>query len=59
MAVGSSEKTEHIVRLLPEGRLCIPKAIRDSLGLAPGDVLEIIEEGQKVILRPRRHNVDI
>jgi AbrB family looped-hinge helix DNA binding protein len=40
------------------GRMVLPKAIRDDLGLKPGDVLDATEEGDAIILRPRaRQNV--
>jgi AbrB family looped-hinge helix DNA binding protein len=36
------------------GRLVLPKAVRDELGLFPGDTLEVTVEGDEVTLRPRR-----
>jgi len=42
------------------GRVVIPKAVREHLGLGPGAVLEI-EEGEKegILLRPRRPEPDL
>lgn len=42
------------------GRVVIPKAIRDQLGLGPGAVLEL-EEGERdgIVLRPRRPEPDL
>lgn len=36
----------------PAGRLVLPKPIRESLKLSPGDELEIELVGNEVILRP-------
>jgi AbrB family looped-hinge helix DNA binding protein len=38
----------------PAGRLVIPKAVRDSLHLAPGDTLELESADEKIVLRPVR-----
>lgn len=42
------------------GRVVIPKAVREHLGLGPGAVLEI-EEGERegILLRPRRPEPDL
>ena len=32
------------------GRLVLPKPLRDELRLAPGDILELIRDGDKIIL---------
>jgi AbrB family looped-hinge helix DNA binding protein len=40
-----------------KGQLTVPKAIRDRLGLAPGDKVEFVEGdggGDRVVLRKRR-----
>lgn len=36
------------------GRIVLPKALRDSLHLTPGDTLELTVEDEQVTLRPRR-----
>ena len=36
------------------GRVVIPKPLRDSLHLGPGDVLQLESEGEAIILRPVR-----
>lgn len=42
------------------GRVVIPKAVRENLGLGPGTVLDI-EEGEEegILLRPRRPEPDL
>lgn len=42
------------VKLDGAGRVVIPKALRDELGLAPGDSLSLETEGERVTLRPVR-----
>jgi AbrB family looped-hinge helix DNA binding protein len=37
------------------GRLVLPKPIRDRLGLHPGDELLLENEGDRIVLRPVRH----
>jgi AbrB family looped-hinge helix DNA binding protein len=34
------------------GRLVLPKQLRDELRLAPGDILELLREGDKITLSP-------
>ena len=36
------------------GRVVLPKAVRDGLGLLPGDVLDLDERAEGVVLRPVR-----
>lgn len=36
------------------GRIVIPKALRDELGLAPGDTLALESDGKRITLRPVR-----
>lgn len=42
-----------IVALRTEGAVIVPKAIRDQLGLRPGDLLEVEVREGNVILHPR------
>lgn len=37
------------------GRMVLPKAIRDDLGLEPGDSMEATVERDAVVLRPTGH----
>lgn len=37
------------------GRFVIPKALRDKIGLRPGDEIEIEEQGQKIIIKKVEH----
>ncbi len=34
------------------GRIVIPKQLRDNLGLGPGSILELVADGQGIVLRP-------
>lgn len=34
------------------GRIVIPKQLRDNLGLGPGSILELVADGQRIVLRP-------
>lgn len=36
------------------GRVVLPKSLRDELHLAPGDTIDLMVEGERVTLRPRR-----
>jgi len=36
------------------GRIVLPKPLRDELGLAPGDALEVDASGERITLRPAR-----
>jgi len=41
-----------------KGQTVIPKAIRDHLGLQPGDAVDfIVQEGGSVLIRPATENV--
>jgi AbrB family looped-hinge helix DNA binding protein len=42
------------VRLDRAGRITLPKALRDSLGLKAGDKLLIASDGERITLRPVR-----
>ena len=39
-------------RLDKFGRVIIPKSIRQNLGLRPGEIMQLEEEGEKIILKP-------
>jgi AbrB family looped-hinge helix DNA binding protein len=41
------------------GRVVIPKEIRDNLGLKSGEVLEVEESENEIILRPLRKKVPL
>lgn len=41
------------------GRLVIPKALRDHLGLGPGSTLELEEKDEALLLRPQRPAPDL
>lgn len=40
------------VKIDRAGRIVLPKAVRDKLGLAPGDSLELEQRGNRVTLFP-------
>ena len=42
------------VTLDKSGRVVLPKALRDELGLAAGDTLELESRGEQITLRPVR-----
>ena len=43
-------------RVGPKGQAVIPKAVRDKVGLRPGDEVEVHEERGKVIMEPVRRS---
>ena len=42
------------MRLTSKGQVTIPKAVRDKLGVKPGDDIGFREEGQSVIIEGKR-----
>jgi AbrB family looped-hinge helix DNA binding protein len=36
------------------GRVVLPKSLRDELRISPGDALDVLVQGDAVLLRPRR-----
>ena len=36
------------------GRMVLPKAIRDDFGLEPGDLLDVEEQQECIVIRPAR-----
>ncbi len=53
MAYYSTDMTARII-LDKAGRVVIPKPLRKELHLAPGDMLQIESEGERITLRPVR-----
>ena len=45
-----------LVRVLAKGQIVIPKKIRKKLGLMPGDMVEIRDIGEKIIIHPVNRN---
>lgn len=41
------------VQVGPEGRVLIPAAVRQQVGIGPGSILTLRVEGERVILVPR------
>ena len=42
-------------RISTKGQVVIPRAVRDKLGLRPGDPLDTHVEGNRIILTPTRN----
>jgi len=36
------------------GRIVIPKSVRKNLGLKPGEILQLEESGEKIIIKPNQ-----
>lgn len=36
------------------GRVVIPKSVRQNLGLKPGEILQLEESGEKIIIKPNQ-----
>jgi len=47
-------------RLTRQGQITVPKAVREALGIRPGDELEFVARGEDVLVavRPRRSVLD-
>lgn len=45
-------------RVGPKGQVVIPKAIRDQLGIAPGDEVDVERRRAEVVIRRHRVSVD-
>lgn len=43
-----------IASLSVKGQVVIPKALREALGLKPGDKLLVVREGDTIVLKPLR-----
>jgi AbrB family looped-hinge helix DNA binding protein len=41
------------------GRIVLPKQVRDDLGLGPGSELQVDEQGDRIVLTPRRDQPDL
>ena len=46
-----------IVKLGPRGQITIPKSVRQSLDIQPGDSVLLIQEGDEVRIRPIRKTI--
>ncbi|GAB4412523.1 MAG: hypothetical protein Kow00123_26340 [Anaerolineales bacterium] len=46
------------VQMAQRGVISIPKAVRDSYGLRPGDTFTLLDLGGVFVLSPRRSEID-
>jgi AbrB family looped-hinge helix DNA binding protein len=46
-----------VTSLSVKGQVVIPKALREALGLQPGDKLAVSLEGEAIVLKPLRKDV--
>ncbi|MGD0883126.1 MAG: AbrB/MazE/SpoVT family DNA-binding domain-containing protein [Acidimicrobiales bacterium] len=46
-------------RVGPKGQVVIPKAIRDQLGIAPGDEVDVSLDGGAVRVEPRHDSASL
>lgn len=44
----------YVTRLRPRGQLTIPQPVRDALSLAQGDIINLIQVGDLILLMPRQ-----
>ncbi len=60
MPAAARPVTRHRARLTRQGQITVPKAVRERLGLRPGDDLEFEprEDGMVVVARPRPSVLD-
>jgi len=42
-----------ITTLTSKGQMTLPKAVRDQLGLQAGDRLDVVIEGDHIVIRPK------
>lgn len=54
MVITARRPTGARSRITSQGQITVPKAIRDSLDVKPGDELEFEPMGDGFVLRPRR-----
>jgi AbrB family looped-hinge helix DNA binding protein len=52
--VTSAEGKAALSRIGQRRQVVIPKAVFDSLGLEEGDFVEVVAEGRRVVMRPKR-----
>jgi bifunctional DNA-binding transcriptional regulator/antitoxin component of YhaV-PrlF toxin-antitoxin module len=48
----------HTIQMAQRGVLTLPKALRESYGLQPGDSLTLLDLGGVFVLSPRRSEID-
>jgi AbrB family looped-hinge helix DNA binding protein len=46
------KELDMLVKIGPRGQITIPKSLRKSLGIKPGDSVTIVQKGDELALRP-------
>lgn len=54
MTITSRKANHPRARITSQGQITVPKAIRDRLGVKPGDDLEFEQRGDEIVVIPRR-----
>ena len=60
MVTDASRRPGRRARLTRQGQITVPKAVREALGIRPGDEIEFVTRGEEVVVevRPRRSILD-
>ena len=45
-----------LLKITPEGRITLPEHVLKTLGVGPGDLLELLQVGDGITLRPERND---
>ena len=59
MSVGEETGTSFALRMGQRGGITIPRSLRETQGLQPGDTITLVDLDGVFVLRPRRSGVDI
>ena len=54
MTFKTAQPGVHQAKVTSKGQVTIPKAVRDRLKLEEGSILNFIEEGEAIVLRPQQ-----
>ncbi len=53
MSTESRIGNRHLARITRQGQITVPKAVRDALGVRPGDDIEFVPRGTELLVEPR------